>query len=462
MANNARADTRWIATGQVRARAEASDEAAALATLAAIEAAAGPCPWAFVLEPADDGPWEVRVDLPDPALGLAVAALPGVTLEGAEPAGLVEALDRGWLVEERAVLSGVVVRRLLDGEEPRQPDLHRARATDDALRGLEARLAAAAAPYPLLAEGAAPGLTPVVHRSTGRVGVEAWIGGDPLPERQRVLAALAAAVAAEPLLAPELGFDEAMGALVVRAWLAVPAAAALPGDADWADEPPESVWWADRVGHSPDVEVQVVAAPAAHDAAVDAVGAILGAAGLAGGPPRWVQVAGARRFAASWVGELPEAGALAAVRAAPGVERVRVVAGVPYGLDATWVVLEPGWRTVGGVQWQRCHDPVHDRDRLEEVTEREAEPRDVSAAAAVAADVRPVLDSAGRRGLEVRGGLSAFGAEGLGALLLDAAMPDPGLSRIGTFGFDRQGAVARRWWRDGVDPGSRRWVVVAR
>ncbi len=453
-------DVRAAATGRVRARGEAPDEAAALALLASIEGVVGPAPWAFVLEPAEEGsPWEVRVDLPDPGTALGVAALPGVALEPAEPPGLVEALDRGWLAEEREVLSGVVVRRLLDGDEARQPDLHRARATDPELARLEGVLAAAAAPFPLVAEDRGAALIPIVHRPTGRVGVECWVGGDALPERRRVLEALAAAVATEPLLVPELGFDESMGALVVRAWLAVPAAAGLPADADLADEPHDPAWWGDRIGHAPDVELQVVPDPAAHDAVVEAVGALLGAADLAGGPPRWVTIAGARRFAASWVGELPDAAVLAAARAVPGVERVRVVAGVPYGLDATWPVLEPAWRTVAGVHWQRCHDPVPDRDRWEEVTDRDADDRDHAAADAVTADVRPILDSSGRRGLEVRGGPEAFAEAGLVALLRDAATEHPGLSRIGTFAFDRRGAVARRWWRDGVDPGARRWVI---
>jgi hypothetical protein len=362
-------------------------------------------------------------------------------------------------VEERAVFGGVVVRRLLEADEPRQMDLHRAHAADPELLRLEGVLAAGVAPYPLVAEERGTALIGVVHRPTGRVGVEVWVGGEAVVARDRVLASLAAAVAAEPLLVPELSFDEVLGALVVRAWLAVPAAAALPGDADLAAEPPDPAWWGDRIGHAADVEVQVVPAPAAHDAVVEAVGAVLGAAGLAGGPARWVTEAGRPRFAASWVGELPEAAVLAAVSAVPGVDRVRVVAGVPYGLDAAWPVLEPAWRTVSGVHWQRCHDPVPDRDRAEEVVDREAEPRDHAAAAAVVADVRPVLDTSGRRGLEVRGGPETFAEAGLVALLADAAMPDPGLSRIGTFGFDHRGAWSRRWWRDGVDPGARRWVV---
>ncbi len=462
MTNPARPlDLRALATGHVCVHVAAKDDAGALAALAAVEGVLGPAPWAFVLEPDAPGePFEVRVEVPDPVLAPGLAAVEGAWFEVADPAGLVEAVDRGWLVEEREVLDGVRVSRLLVGDEARQPDLHRSSGTDAELVRLEGVLAAAAAPFPLIAEEQAAGLVPVVHRPTGRPGVEVWIGGDPLPERRRVLAALAAAVAREPLLVPALDFDEVLGALVVRAWLAVPPAPGLPADADLATEPDDPRWLADRVGHCAELELQVLPATNAdHDAVVDRVTALAEACGLTGGPPRWLQVDGRRRFAPTWVGELPDAEALATLRGLPGVARVRVVPGMPFGLEVSWPVSEPAWRMEGGVLWQRIHDPVPDRDRLEEVVERPADERDHAAAGPIAADVRPILDSTGRRGLEVRGGAGTLGVVGLHATLADAAVSHPELSWIGTFGFERSGVVARRWWRDGVDPGPRRWAV---
>lgn len=448
-------DRRVLATGRARARMTAGDEGGALAALASLEAAAGSLPWAFVLEPATpDDPWEVRADLPEPERALGVE---GVVFEPWESPGLVEAADRGWLLEERAEWDGVVVRRWWRGEEVRRPDLHRPGATDPQLRRLEGLLAAAVAPFPLLAEPGSDAVAAVVHRASGATGLEVWVGGDPLPERARVLAAAADVVRTEPLLLPWVEFDEALGNLLLRLWLAAPPGEGLPGD-DGADLTRDPGWWADRVASASDVEVQVVpAGPELHDAVVAAVTPIASVVGLVGGPARWRP---GFRFAPTWVGELPAPDVLAALRALPGVAEVRIAPGVPYGLETEWPVLEPAVRVVGGVTWQRWRDPVEDRDRREVVEDREADARDVAAAAAVAAEVRPVVDSTGRRGLEVRGGRDTLRAEGLDALLADAAaMSDPALARLGTFAFERRGAVARRWWRDGVDPGPRRWEV---
>lgn len=435
----------------LRARAAAPDEAAALATLAAWEAAAGPLPWAFVLEPAEPGqPWEVRAELPDPD---ALAGL--ASLEPADPPGLVEALDRGWLTEEREELHGVVVRRLWRGDEPRRPDLARPRAHDDELARLEGVLAAAVAPRPLLAEESRPALSAVVHRPTGAPGVEVWIGGDPLPDRREVLGAVARAVADEPALWPVVDFDEVLGHLVVRAWLRAEPGPGLPGD-DGADLSTDPGWWADRIAHGADVELRAGGAPADHDAIVEHLTPFAEAAGLAGGPARWVSGV----FCATWVGELPPPDVLAAARRAPGVTTFAVAPGVPYGLEPEWPVVEPALRVVGGVTWHRLHDPVTDRDHLEVVEAREPDERDHAAASRVAADVRPILDTSGRRGLEVRGGPETLVDAGLDELLADlAAAAHPELGRLGTFGFVRRGVVARRWWRDGVDPGGRRWVA---
>jgi hypothetical protein len=340
----------------LRARAAAPDEAAALATLAAWESAAGPLPWAFVLEPAEPGqPWEVRAELPAPD---ALAGL--ASLEPADPPGLVEALDRGWLTEEREELHGVVVRRLWRGDEPRRPDLARPRAHDDELARLEGVLAAAVAPRPLLAEESRPALSAVVHRPTGAPGVEVWIGGDPLPDRREVLGAVARAVADEPALWPVVDFDEVLGHLVVRAWLRAEPGPGLPGD-DGADLSTDPGWWADRIAHGADVELRAGGAPADHDAIVEHLTPLAEAAGLAGGPARWVSGV----FCATWVGELPPPDVLAAARRAPGVTTFAVAPGVPYGLEPEWPVVEPALRVVGGVTWHRLHDPVTDRDHLE-------------------------------------------------------------------------------------------------
>ncbi|MCA9491033.1 MAG: hypothetical protein KC621_13985 [Myxococcales bacterium] len=454
--------------------ASAHGEQDARAVRDRLEDVVGPLPQAWLEEPFDDEPaWLLRCVLP--GLGGATWAhlhqrlrVDGVPchLEHTDPPGVVEALERGWLEAEVLHAGGLRARRWLVGESDRRPDLVRPLVDEPWLGALGHAVAQAVrAVHPALVPTSERGpdtVAPIVHRPSGRSGVELYLPAepaDPLPDRLALLAALEPVVV-ELGLCPDLDWDATLGALTFRLWLAVPPGAPLPGD-DPVET--EAVWDpADLVDHADHVEIQVLPVrPADHDRVVDGAAALAEQAGLGGGPSRWLRTRDGLRFAPVWLADhVPADHVLDALRTLPGAGAVRVVPGAPHGLQDAWPAIDPVWRSVDGVCYARWPDAVPDRDRLERVVDRPADARDHAVADASTLELRPVVDTSGRHGLEVRAGRSSLSDEGVSTLLSElSALRHPDLSTLGSLGFAREGAVARRWWRHPEpDPSKiRRW-----
>ncbi len=443
--------------------ASARTEEELLRAAGALEEVLGPLPQAWLLEPEGEGEWRLRADVPTlDALGWSAArerlgdlGLP-LALELADPPGLVEALDRGWLVADVVEAGGLRARWLRDPEDRRRPDLHRPSRVEPWLRPLGAALTAAVRTVRAdLAPASDQGpdtVAPVVHRPSGRAGVELSLPAacDPVPDRRAILAALAPVVGALGLC-PDLDWEAPLGGLVLRLWLAVPPGPGLPGD-ETVHPGPAAVppWLEDLAAWSDHAELQVLPRrPGGHDEVAAAVAPLAERLDFGGGPSRWVRTPGGPLFCPGWRLTSPDAAGLDEVAGLPGVAGIRLVPGPPFGLQDAWPAIDPAWRTSAGVVFCRWPDAVHDRDRLEEVRDRPADPRDHEVADATALELRPIVDTAGRHGLEVAGPPSTLAEAGLRDLLdALAALRHPGLGGIGGFGFGRAGVVARRWWRD--------------
>lgn len=442
--------------------ASAATEAGARSARDVVEGVVGAVPQAWLEEPFDDEPaWLLRCVLP--GLGGATWAhlhqrlrVEGVPchLEHTDPPGLVEALERGWLEAEVLHAGGLRARRLSAGDGDRRPDLVRPLVREPWLLALGSSVARAVRSVRRelvpTSELGPDTLGAIVHRPSGRAGVELYLPAepaDPLPDRLALLAALEPVVA-ELGLCPDLEWDAPFGGLTFRIWLAVPPGPPLPADgpADLA------LGWApgDLVDHADHVELQVVPVHASdHDRLVAAAAPSAERAGLGGGAPRWVRTARGPRFAPGWRGDhVPSEALLDELRALPGASALRLVPGAPHGLQDAWPAIDPAWRAVGGVCFCRWPDAVLDRDRLERVVDRPADARDHAVADRSPLELRPVVDTSGRWGLEVSGERPTLSEEGLDTLLSElAALDHPDLSSLGSLGFGRTGAVARRWWR---------------
>ncbi len=467
-----------------------------------VEDLLGPLPQADVIEPWDvsdpDEPWELRIDLPGlhPAVWDAVRATLG-ELDGASPVlvpglrdGARDARDQGWLQDEIVAAGGLEARMPLgaDGERV-MPDLQVGQA-DDAVCALEHEVAAAlqarGVTAPFASDRGPDTLTPVVHRDTGRFGVQARFSPDALEAldgdalralREGVVAAFADCVRAradQPVrLAPDLTWETRWG-LAVTAWLIGPAAPGLPGDAPIGVGVSPFAGVVDRwttllPGWVEDVEVQVLPETAGlHDAVVDAV---MGAAAerdlpLLGGRPRWLLRLGVDGtepvFAPTWrvAAGRPVGDVVDALAGLPGVDAVRLVPGEPAGLGEAWQQSRPAWQ-IGGARWfQRIRDGLSDRDRLPHVSERARAPRDEEVEHALAhlmkrgggaapvARPRAIVDDAGRQGLEVWLDPRALGEAGLRrALDAAGAVAHDDLAPLGHWGYREAIPLLYLWFR---------------
>lgn len=437
----------------------------------------GPLPQADELIPfAPSGSWELRVDLPglEPLDwirvrdALAAAGLEG-RLEPADPLHVTEALDRGWLIGERHG-PGLDARLLIDPEGGAvRLDLRRVAGLDPALEELEAQIVArirAVDPALQLRSDRGPDtLVPVVHRPTGRVGIELDLGRGGWSQRGVVLAelaALAVARADHPVLqlAADAHLDTRLGGLQIVLWLVAPPATPLPGDGGIEGGVSTALLEALRGGALfEDLELHVLPHDAAaHDEVVSAISKIAEAAGWLGGPPRWVEGPQGLRFCPTWRLSRDQLQPVLGLGQGPGVAGIRIVPGEPSGLAEGWPIIQPSWRWAGARCLVRLRDARTDRDLLERVEERSATPQDHEIADRLEGWSRPVVDRRGRPGLELIAGPEVASEAGLRALLQEmSAVDHPALLPTGTWGYTPEGARIRLWYRASVRPGPRVW-----
>lgn len=474
-----------LASGRPCLHAPADDEAGVRAITAALHALFGPLPQLDVIEPADDEPFEVRVELPGltPSQWLAASrALPDASLAPAPHPGLREAIDSGVLIPEVIRADGVSAQALIDAETggPLRPERLRTRVPED-----EPDLAALAAELVDAVRSVDPGIAlrsdrgpdtvqPFVHPHTGRYGVEVHLdgveredlGGDiVLQRRADVLQAIGGVIAARAnherlALAPDVWWEPVFG-LRFLLWVVGPPAAARPGDSDLAAAWPAvdaflPAWSTlfDRL------ELAVVTEPVDHDTVVLAVAALAETlvVPLSGGRPRWVRLDGRPAFAACWDAPLVAGvdDAVAAIRALPGVRAVRAAPAGPYGFQ-DWSTADVAWWPMADGFALRLHDGRTDRDALPMVAPREPTLRDGAAMDALiaacahlpedASGLRAVEDGSGRAGLELslprevyqpevlRRWLDALGA---------AASPEP--THAWFVGWRGEQPLAYRFW----------------
>ena len=449
----------------------ASDEARLLDARARLEEAVGAVPQADEIEPwSPSDPWELRVDLPDLSAEAATSVashlrIPGITVawRTADPPHVTEALDRGLLVAD-PLGSGVVFRGLVDplGRSV-APDLFRAATLPTELAGVESDLVAALhrldrTLIPTTDRG--PGtVCAVVHRPTGRVGVEVDLSSR--PDRHRIAEALGQVVRArahdpDVQLAPWGSVSSRLDRDRFLLYLVAPPVAPLPGGTPVG--PDDLAIWpsADLVE---DLEVQVVPRSArVHLAVIDRLAPLAARAGWIGGVPRWLEGPDGITFCPTWRIGPDQRDPLAQIPAIEGVAAVRVVPGEPSGLAEAWPTLAPAWRRHGQRWFVRYRDASLDRDRLERIEPVPAEARDHAVADQLPGDVRAVCDRRGRRGLEVQIPDRSGQAPAL-IPILDAAgaIDHPDLLSTGTWGHPRDGARVRLWFRGEVRSGPRVW-----
>jgi len=380
-----------------------------------LEAVLGPLPQADVIEPFDPSrgePWELRVDLP--GLSAATWASLGPSLPPGDheltpgcPAEVVAADDLGVRLTEWLDGGGLAARMpvAVDDGAQRLDLQRRSDAVDDAVEALEVELARVLHHHDprlrLISDRGADTVTPVVHRSSGRPGVElafdpagfAGLDGDEtLALRRAAVAGLAEVVRrraseAAPLrLAPDPSFSLPLGSLSLVAWIVAPHGAALPGDGvvpDGISPHPVALGQLlrDAAGLVDDLEVQVVAASHEATEAVEAAAP----RGWRGHTPRWVHTAAGPRFVPTWRAPLdPDVASV--VDRLPG--DVRLVPGRLVGLEEEdpWLIRYVVWGRERVAL--RVRDAVRDRDRVPR-----AQPRDP--AADDAALVGPALAALG-------------------------------------------------------------------
>jgi hypothetical protein len=489
-----------VASGWPRLRVLGADEQAVQEARSAVEALLGALPQADVIVPWDEAggePFELRVDLPDLPLGRCLAVDARLRERGLQvewvagtPPGVTEADDRG-LREEEWLEGGLLCARMVldaDGGGPLPLDLVRPSRVDPPLVELEGELARAVRavdPALVLRSDRGPDtIAPVVHRTTGRFGVELALGpdafhgldGDAVHVRRAAVLEAVGTVVAEraehPVLqlAPDVRWDVPLGGMSLLLWAVAPPVAGLPRDA--VGEAPSAALVEGLCDDVPtlvgELEVQVVpASAAAHLSVALETAEVAEAQGWRGGRPRWVR-AGGWSFVPTWrVAEPEPVQVLAAVRrlrALAGVRAVRVVPGEPSGLEEAWPTVDPAWWTGARRCWVRLHDGVRDRDHLERVEPRPRQDSDAAlesawrAGGAELGEVQPIVDRRGRPGLEARPGRSALGREALPPLLAAAdALDEPHLCTVATLALPADGPVLRLWWRVPVDAGPRVW-----
>lgn len=479
-----------LATGWPTLIALRADEAGAEGLRAPLEAVLGALPQLDVIEPFEaEHPWEVRVDLPD--LDAATwervqAAVPDAALVPGLREGARAAWDQGHLEAE-----------LLGG-----PDLYAATTIgvdggvvgldlqhgtpDDEVRHLEHDLAlavqAAGVRLPFASDRGTDTITPVVHRATGRFGVQIAFAPehlDPLDgealDALRVAAVQGVAQVVHartdhPVLrlAPDLCWDARWG-FVITAWIVAPAAPALPGDQAVPRGLSPMLGQVERrlvaLGNLAEtLEVHVVPErPEAHFELVDRVVELAreGDWPLLGGLPRWVRFEHAWHFVPTWrlvpaiwtTGRLQDL--LLALVELEQVEAVRLVPGEPEGLGEAWQQTDPGWH-LGPERWMlRLRDGLTDRDRQPATTDRPETDRDREVRAAFSRLLRgfdvpmtAIQDSTERQGLAVPLGRSGA-LEGNLRPLLEAlaSIHHPDLASLGHWSYRDGLGTAHLWYQ---------------
>jgi hypothetical protein len=303
---------------------------------------------------------------------------------------------------------------------------------------------------------------------------------------RRVRAALLEAIAAvvraradDPVVrvAPDIEWDVRFGLSFVL-WFVAPAVAACPGDA-WvppglspgvADLERLLAGLGDLVE---EVEIQVVPASAAeHD--VVAGGRV---DGMTGAMPRWLAGPTGPAFCPVWR-VMPEewepaalVEAVRALAALPEVAAVRVVPGEPKGLGEAWPQADPTWHVARGRCFLRIRDGLTDRDRLPLTRSRASEPLDGMVEIALAASLmtvpearealmpevsaegrprllRPIEDTAERRGVELRLDPSAICRERVLRAVLDGigGLDPRAACTLSTWGYRNDSAVVQLWY----------------
>lgn len=488
------------------------DEASVEAALTALQALLGPLPQADLIEPwSPDDPeprWELRVDLPDLSAETWHAIqqhLPDAILVPGLREGARAAQDLGLLhLEPLHAGDGLIAWMPGDEEGSLTPDLARARGADAQIQDLEVELAhAIRAIDPAIAFRSDRGpdtVQPVVHRQTGRFGIQLTFGpetfegldGDAVAaRRQALLTALSSVLArraSHPLvrLAPDVRWDVPLGGLSLLAWILAPAVPALPVDSDVPPglsptDPALTALLADP-SQLESIELQVVpTTPAAHDRVVEQITATLSHDGpVRGALPRWLRVGGRWVFCPIWQVPTPDVGPelrplLDQLAALDEVAALRVVPGEPCGLGDVWSVCQPAWTWGPLHALVRVRDALTDRDRLPEAAGRPRHPRDaqveVQAFAALVAAGEPagllpgapgpgraIVDSAGREGLEFSFDARSFSAEPLRSTLSAlGAVGHPELAPVSFYAHRHDRTVVRLWFRATQDGDPPRW-----
>lgn len=439
-----------------------ADEAAAERAEATLEAVFGSLPQGEILEPADDGPWELRVDLPTLDLdgldaverAFALADLPAPLVVPGDPPGRRAAIDTGALFAEVIAVEGVEARQwLLSDGQPAPLDLVRRAGADAEVLALERELAealrAVRADLVFETDRGPDTVDPIVHRTSGRFGVLATLGRDTLERfedvdalREAVVAALAGVVRARIdharlRLAPDLLRDERWGwsfGLFFSAWAVEP----FPGDCPVTSgsTPRGEIVDPAFAGLFDAIEIQVVPRdPAEHVAIAIAAAEVAATVQVAPGPPRWVRAPG-WVLAPTWRCAAERIGEVLAPFARLPVHGVRAVPADPIGLEALGDGIDAAWHT-GELRWiGRLHDGRTDRDLAPRLAGRAPVARDerlmdqlgrlaaiYPSAAEAFGPMRAVGDAAGRRAIEIR--LSPAGAHR--EVTLRAAMDVVGL-----------------------------------
>jgi hypothetical protein len=449
-----------IASGWPVLEVEPSSEADLDATLATLERFFGPLPQADIVEPWDDEPFAVIVDLPgltSDDWALLRAELPDARLVPGPRPHEREAVD----LQQRGVevLAGDVAAAmafdLVEGGILGLDLARRSGVGDPELPALEAELADAIRSVdPSLSSISDRGpdtVTPVIWRSTGRFGFElSFPGQTPEPEVRLALVNAVASVlrarADHPTLrlAPDVRFDVRAGfSLVVFAIAnAIPP---LPGDGPWRS------WVPVDEGLLAGAEVELNVDADHHEAGVHEIAPLAEAHGWVGGRARWVRIDGGRwRFLPVWHAPLAPT---------PLPDAARYVPGVALGLEDRWAVVQPLYHVGICRTIVRLRDGRSDRDWLRRVAgepitdahrpliaELERMKPLVPGFAETLAAIRGIRDITGRLGAEVRlNGRaereSGFRAamEALGQVHVD------GWASVGWVGFRSEGPLVQLW-----------------
>lgn len=471
-----------VASGRATLVLEHPSDDVLASALELIETRLGPLPHAELLEPWDDGAYQLRIDhdlelddlLPlDTAL--ATAGLPPLTAVICPPPEVRHCEDLGLRAHEELVSDGFVARMSFDAEDGGLvPERWIRGQLDDGLKELSAEVDAA-----LSHEGLSfrsdqgvglldPGMDPV----SGRLGVRLSLPPEVLGEhdgdallarRQQVVDALARvvhdrAVHERLVLAPDATFHTRYG-MDLTLWLVAPHGPVRPeGPMPEADT--DLRWLAGVEGLLDTVELQLQA----DDEAVLAAAAELAAleAPVVGGPPRWWRTAEGLVQVGTWTAS-PDAELAPALAVLSRHGPARVVPGAPAGLAERWDRVGPTWVRHERGWWLRLRDGVSLDDWLAQVETRPGDSRDdrledalidalSSTRGAVAVErwerrnLRPVVDGEGRAGVELRVARDrVFSPEAFEATLRALGRAS-GPATVGFFGEEGRELVARLWY----------------